>query len=45
MEIKGKKYWLTFLTLSLFAGFVIRFIFLLRIPMIETDEENMRGKE
>lgn len=37
MEIKSKKYWLTFLALSVFSGFLIRFIFLLRIPMIETD--------
>ncbi|HUW23120.1 MAG TPA: glycosyltransferase family 39 protein [bacterium] len=37
MEIKSKKYWLTFLALSVFSGFLIRFIFLLHIPMIETD--------
>ncbi|MFB0527509.1 MAG: ArnT family glycosyltransferase [bacterium] len=37
MELKSKKYWLTFLVLSVLSGFLIRFIFLLHIPMIETD--------
>ena len=37
MEMESKKYWLTFLALSIFSSFLIRFIFLLRIPMIETD--------
>ncbi|MDH5174656.1 MAG: hypothetical protein OEW43_05290, partial [Elusimicrobiota bacterium] len=37
MEMKSKRYWLTFLALSVLVGFLIRFIFLLRIPMIETD--------